>query len=189
MFLTDNSATSRHLSRTAQPTPPPLSAPPRHVTEQPSHRGRPSTHCAAQSGLYPVYRQAAITPAVWSSPHSPAVRAGQASRHSLRGDVEPDISVLPQHVKHGAHGCPLLPFPPATPRAAVATGALPRAPAALGIGYRPGGGGARSPVPPRTPWGGGRRCAGAFWRERRVWALCEGRPGASGHWVRLFLVP
>lgn len=70
-------------------------------------------------------------------------RAGQ--RHSLRGDVEADISVLPQHIQHRAHGCRprRTPLPLASPRAAVATGVVSCAPAAIGIGCGAARGGVR----------------------------------------------
>lgn len=114
-------------------------------------------HRATNGGrAQPTERQHSAYGQAPAGPESSAVRGGQGQRHSLRGDVEADIPVLPQHVQHHAHGWRprgRAPLPPPSPPAAVATGAVPRAPAAIGIGCgaaRGGerGGGARAPARP-----------------------------------------
>lgn len=105
-------------------------------------------------------------------------RAGQ--RHSLRGDVEADVSVLPQHVQHRAHGCPPsrgAPLPPTSPRAAVATGAVSRAPAAIGIGCGPARGRGRGV--PALPPGLAPPPARLRWRRRQRAPGCLGAGAGS----------
>lgn len=172
----------------ARHSPPAASSRPSASRDGAAITARASRHAPRCSQRpHPVYQQAAITAAAPAGSPQPRCKGGTGKCHSLRGDVEADISVLPQHVQHGAHSCPLLRFPPARPRAALATGALPQRSGLAAALER-----AVPVLPPRpapSPVRCHRRCPGAFWRERRVWALCEGRQGASGRWVRLFLVP
>lgn len=130
----------------------------------------------------------------------PTARAGlcpaAGQRHSLRGDVEADISVLPQHVQHRAHGCCRLSISlrrgGAAPRQRgrcfalpqrsgwVMAGAGPALPPARAVRGRAGTGregASRTVCQPRSPM----LLPGL---RSRLWALCGGRQSASGRWTR-----